>query len=372
MNLLLERPRTEPGLHEVVDDLTRRRFVIGGTAAAVLAGCGTRSSGTTAATDTTGADTTGATGGAGGFPVTIAHRYGTTTVEREPQRVVALGLTDVDAILALGITPVGFIDWYGPYDKADIRNGLWPWSHDLVRGEQPTVMPRNDDAFNFEAIAALKPDLLIAQYTGMTAEEYANASAIAPCVAQSKDFPDFEAPWDVTTRIIGQALGRAEKAEELIAGVKAKFAAARDAHPEFAGRSAMLVDYFESIIYARGPKEPHGKVLAELGFTYPEAVAALIPESNVLAELSFEQLELLDTADVVIVGDFEGKGELTGHPLYQSLDVVAQGRVVPGVEPVEGALYWATVISLPFAIDRLVPMLAAAVDGDPATGVPGI
>ena len=39
------------------------------------------------------------------------------------------------------------------------------------------------------------------------------------------------------------------------------------------------------------------------------------------------------------------------------------------MEPIEGTLDWATVAGLPFALDGLVPMLAAAVDGDPATPV---
>lgn len=145
----------------------------------LLAGCTAQSS------DVPDADS-GVEGG-GAFPVTIEHEYGSTTIEREPRRVVAIGLTDIDPILALGVVPVGFIDWYGEYDKADIRNGLWPWSHDLA-----------GDA---------EPDLLIAQYSGMTEQEYELASQIAPTVAQSADYPDFEMPWDLTTRRIGEALG---------------------------------------------------------------------------------------------------------------------------------------------------------------------
>ncbi len=350
---------------------TRRELLLGGTAAGILLAAGCRREAPIAQP---GPGSTGLAGGGVGprsFPVTIEHRYGTATIPAEPQRVVALGLTDVDAILALGVKPVGFIDWYGPYPKADIRNGLWPWSHTAVGDAKPTVMPRNDDKFNFESIAALRPDLLVAQYTGMTEEEYQTASRIAPTVAQGKDFPDFEAPWDVTTGIIGRALGREARAAELVTGVKERFAAARRANPQFAGRTAMLVDFFEGTVFARGPKEPHGKVLAELGFGYPAEVAKLIPTDKVLAELSLEQLDLFDTADVVIVGGFDDQNPLLSNPLYQGLDIVRQGRVVPGTEPVEGALYWASVTSLPFAIERLVPQLTAAVDANPATAVPG-
>ncbi len=359
---LLDRPG--PPVLQIDDDITRRRFVTGGLAAGLLtlAGCGRADKDNQVAPTAT-------TGPRGAFPVTIEHRYGSTTVPAEPQRVVALGLTDVDPMLALGVKPVGFVDWYGPYEQADIRSGVWPWSHDAIGDARPTVMPRNDDKFNFETVASLRPDLIIAQYTGMTAEEYGLASRIAPTVAQSAEHPDFEAPWDFTTRVIGRALGQSERAEQIIAEVEDRFAQARRQHPELSGKTAVLVDFFEGALYARGPTEPHGKVLAELGFGYPPEIEALIPYGNVLAELSLEQIGLLDTADVLIVGDFDGKRELRANPLYQALDAVSQGRVVPGVEPIEGALYWATVASLPFALDGLVPMLAAAVDGDPATPV---
>ncbi|MGH8910768.1 MAG: hypothetical protein ACRD0K_30795, partial [Egibacteraceae bacterium] len=52
-----------------------------------------------------------------------------------------------------------------------------------------------------------------------------------------------------------------------------------------------------------------------------------------------------------------------------ALAVVREGRVVVLDELVGGALAWGTVLSLPFAIDDLVPQLAAAIDGVPATEV---
>ena len=47
------------------------------------------------------------------FPATVTHRYGTTTVPPAPQRIVTLGQTDHDAVIALGSTPIalaGFVD----------------------------------------------------------------------------------------------------------------------------------------------------------------------------------------------------------------------------------------------------------------------
>src|SRR5688572_21669592 len=41
------------------------------------------------------------------FPVTIEHKYGSTTINEFPERIVTVGLTDHDALIALGIVPVG-------------------------------------------------------------------------------------------------------------------------------------------------------------------------------------------------------------------------------------------------------------------------
>lgn len=38
-------------------------------------------------------------------------------------------------------------------------------------------------------------------------------------------------------------------------------------------------------------------------------------------------------------------------------------------EVLSGALTWSSVLSLPYALDRIAPMLAAAVDGDPETEI---
>ena len=39
-------------------------------------------------------------------------------------------------------------------------------------------------------------------------------------------------------------------------------------------------------------------------------------------------------------------------------------------DPLGGATSFVSVLSLPYLLDGLVPMLSAAVDGDPATEVP--
>ena len=57
------------------------------------------------------------------FPVTIAHKYGSTTIESKPERVVVAGLREQDALLALGVVPVATTEWFGEHPGA-----IFPWA----------------------------------------------------------------------------------------------------------------------------------------------------------------------------------------------------------------------------------------------------
>ncbi|HET6392097.1 MAG TPA: iron-siderophore ABC transporter substrate-binding protein, partial [Blastococcus sp.] len=52
-----------------------------------------------------------ASGSSEAFPVTVSTAFGDVTVEEEPTRVVALGWSDAETALALGVQPVGASDW---------------------------------------------------------------------------------------------------------------------------------------------------------------------------------------------------------------------------------------------------------------------
>jgi len=98
---------------------------------ATVAACG----GGTQETDTT-EPSTGAGAATDAFPITIAHSFGETTIPAEPQRVVTVGQTDQDAVLALGVAPVATTEWYGEQPGA-----LFPWAREKLGDRAlPTVL----------------------------------------------------------------------------------------------------------------------------------------------------------------------------------------------------------------------------------------
>ncbi len=334
--------------------------------ALALAGCGASDRGAEPI-----APTQAPTGQATAFPVTIEHKYGTTEIPAEPERVVTVGFSEQDPVLALGVVPVGVREWFGEQPHA-----TWPWARDELGDAEPTVLNMPFGELNFEAIAALRPDLIVAVHSGITEAEYQTLSEIAPTLAQPEDYPDFGVPWQEQTRLIGRALGREERAEELVAEVEARIAAVRQQHPEFQGATVAWASPAEGAgqYWAVGPTTPPMRFLASVGLEVPPRLAAVIGNKD-SEQISRERLELLD-ADVLVwqVASAEQRSMIENDPLYRRLNAAREGRSIFFVgldDPIYGALSFSTVLSIPFALERLVPMIEAAVDGDPTTEVAG-
>ncbi|MFB9516635.1 iron-siderophore ABC transporter substrate-binding protein [Streptomyces purpureus] len=292
------------------------------------------------------------------FSVTVEHKYGSTTIDKEPKRVVTLGLSDQDAVLALGVKPVGAVDWFKeqPYGK-------WPWTKDKWGSAKPQIVGERDE-YNIEKIAALKPDLVIAQYSGMKKEQYDTLSKFTKVVAQPKGLPDYGASWQVMTRQIGKSLGKDAETEKLIAGIDARFKAARDKNPQFAQKTLAVADSFEAGKYSAFTKtDPKSIFFSELGFKLKPEIDTLAKPGWNVAELSAEKLNVLDVDRVVwVTSSTDANNRIKAEPLYKNLKVHQEKRdlFVPYQDPDIGAAFsFNTVLSIPYAIDEIEPLLTA-------------
>jgi iron complex transport system substrate-binding protein len=317
-------------------------------ATTALAACGDDSSASEATAAPTATESA-----AGAFPVTVAHKFGTTTIPAEPERVVTIGWNDQDTVLALGVVPVAYRDWFEEYPT-------FPWVAPLLDGATPELIAGEVD---LEAVAALEPDLILAVYDTVDQATYDRYASIAPTVVQTADFPDEATPWQEQTRLIGLALGRADRAEVLVTDLEARFDAAKAAHPNFADLT-LVADFYpdlgtgEQWLLPSG--DPRRQLFDRLGFGAQTESEAL----------SSERLDVLDR-DVLVVNGVTEDELLQALPVFGGLAVVQEDRAVFIAEddPVSGALAYGSVLSLPYALEQLLPQLAAAADGDPATTV---
>jgi iron complex transport system substrate-binding protein len=202
------------------------RAVLPLLAVLLLAACGSSSD------DDTASAGSGASGGSGAFPATVEHRYGTTTVERRPKRIVVVGLTEHDVVLQLGFKPIATTKWY-----ADQPYGVWPWARPLLGDAKPTVL-KTDDGYQWDKILALRPDLIIGTNSGMTRGDYERFSKMAPTLPSVKGGTDYFSRWDRQTELIAAALGKPEEGRRIVADVKRRYADVAKQHPEWQGETA--------------------------------------------------------------------------------------------------------------------------------------
>ncbi|PWW04144.1 iron complex transport system substrate-binding protein [Hoeflea marina] len=323
-----------------------RRQVLGGMAATLFAPAllsATRAS---------------AAGGALSFP----HAFGTTVLPEPPRRVVSIGYTTQDPLLALDIVPVGIREWFG-----DQPHGVWPWAQAHLKGADPAVIRGN---VSLEAVAVLRPDLIVGIGSGINEAEYASLSRIAPVLMQPPEFPAYGMPWDAMTGLIGRAVGREAAADEKIREAAAILAAMRARHPGWSGRTGVAAYHYggETGIFA--PSDTRGHFLAQLGFEPVPAARHLDKTGAFYQKLSPEDLSALEADLIFWVSSTETAADLAQLPMRRALKAHAEGREVFAGGLLAAAISFGTILSLPFAASELEADIAAAVDGDPATAVP--
>jgi iron complex transport system substrate-binding protein len=290
------------------------------------------------------------------FPVTIEHQFGTTTINEPPQRIVSIGYTEQDYLLALGVTPIAVRYWYG-----DENDAIFPWADEYVTGEEPVILNMGYGTLNYEAILALQPDLISAVTSGITADEYALLSEIAPTIAQSDEYINFGMPWQEVTKTIGAALGKSAEAETIVADVEALFADARAEHPEFEGKT-VAVTYSNGGTYGfYTDQDTRGRFFTELGFVVPQEMIDLAGELF-YADVSVERTDLLDQ-DLIAILNLQfiegGREALEAEPLFSQLTAVQEGRVLYLEEQTENAIGFSSPLSLAYALNAVIPQLEA-------------
>ncbi|WP_062016288.1 iron-siderophore ABC transporter substrate-binding protein [Aureimonas sp. AU4] len=293
--------------------------------------------------------------------IRFRHVFGETVLAKPAVRIVSLGFTTQDPLLALGVQPVAVRAWFG-----DQPASIWPWAQPYLRGEAPAVIAGE---VAMETVASLRPDLIVAIGSGITQDEYAILSQIAPTLMQPPGAATYALPWDETTRLLGRALGRDALAEERIAETRRLFAEARARHPDWEGRSAAAAYHFGGETGAFTAEDTRGRFLSELGFQIPQEIERL-GGGHFYAGLSPEDLSPLDADLLVWVSSLDAAPDLAALPMRRLLGAHREGREVFAGALTAGALSFGSVLSLPFALAQLEGDMALALDGDPATAVP--
>jgi len=297
------------------------------------------------------------------FPVRIDHRFGQTEIASVPQRVVSVGYHEQDFLYALGVAPVGVHEWFGGFAHA-----TWPWAETARQAVGATPAVQRGFEIDIEWVLAQQPDLIVASFAPLDARTYAILSQIAPVVGPPADHPVWGAPWQDELRLIAAATGRSARAEDIITRLDMRLAQLGAAHPQLAGLSGTVAHFSGGQIVGYRPADSGNRLLARLGIQTPARFAELAgPAGNFT--VSPERLDLFDLDVVLWLVDAPARDRIRSLPGFEALRMQREGRAIWADRELMGAMSFQSPLSIDWALDRLVPALLAAADGNPATPV---
>ena len=202
------------------------------------------------------------------------------------------------------------------------------------------------------------PDLIVAAYSGITEEEYAQLSKIAPTIGPLA--PNYTASWEDVLAALGTATDLSDQAAALTEQISGDLAAVGEENPAVAGASFIagslgLTD--NSIaLYLGG--DTRARFFTALGMTQAEVVTENTPDSETFyLEWSAERADELDSdliyswaAPGTTVEDFQD------NELFAQIPAVADGGVVlTDDDHLTLSISAANALSLPWALEHFVP-----------------
>jgi ABC-type Fe3+-hydroxamate transport system substrate-binding protein len=336
---------------------TRRRFLIGAggvLAGAALAGCGAAPRAANPATTPDAGAVASAPSSA--YPRTITDgAEQQVTIPAPPQRIAVLDpLASLEALLSLGVAPVqiGQRSFVAQYLGDPLAQ--WPWLEAALTEAGADPQRIAADQTNLEAVAAIRPDLIIGQPFWVD-EQRALLDQIAPTVRT----PLGDIRRSIT--LLGQALAMEDAAARVIADWDARIVAEVEGLVA-AGTTVAIIrtdgegtfTVFNTAGY--GPYD----MLTRAGFVVPEELASAPRNQYGLgADFSLERLDVLEPADVIVVLGFspEPTDELLVNPLFTRLPAATAGRIV---RIAQGPIAQAFASLSPLNLDTVLPVITEA------------
>ncbi|MEK4238306.1 AraC family transcriptional regulator [Paenibacillus sp. FSL H7-0714] len=247
----------------------------------------------------------------------IKHAMGEETLTGAPERVVILTNEGTEALLALGIKPVGAVQsWIGD-----------PWYDHIKKDMEGVTVVGDELQPNIELIASLKPDLIIGNKVRQE-KIYDQLKQIAPTIFSD----DLAGDWKINFKLYSEALNKQEEGaqamadfDKRVAEVKAKLGSKADTKVSVVRFSAKQVRIYQKQTFS-------GVLLSQLGIARPESQ----DKDSFIEVMTKETIPSMD-GDVLFyfVSETPGKDDASKvveewkkDPLFQNLSVSKNKKVI--------------------------------------------
>ncbi|MBS4208487.1 iron-siderophore ABC transporter substrate-binding protein [Bacillus sp. FJAT-50079] len=246
----------------------------------------------------------------------VEHAMESTEIPNTPKRIVILTNEGTEALLALGIKPVGAVQsWVGD-----------PWYPHISDQMTDVEVVGTESQINVEAIAKLKPDLIIGNK--MRQEEiYPQLKAIAPTIFAEA----LRGDWKENFRLYAKAVNLEEKGEEVLDNFDGRVAQLQEKFADKLDKKISLIRFIAGDVRIYHKDSFAGVILEQIGFARPESQNVDdLAETNV----SEERIPAMD-GDILFYFTYEtGNGEANtlekewiNNPLFKNLEVVKADNI---------------------------------------------
>lgn len=247
---------------------------------------------------------------------TVTHAMGETTIKGEPKRIVVLTNEGVEALLTMGVTPVGAVEAY--------TGDTW-YEHTAEQLKDTKPVGKESEP-SLEAIAALKPDLIIGNK--MRHEKvYEQLSKIAPTVFAET----LRGDWQENFKLYSKAINKEEVGQEKLDAYNNRIEEMKVSLGGKTQQEVSMVRFMAGDVRIYHKDTFSGVILEQLGFARPaEQDVADFAEKGVTKE----RIPAMD-GDILFYFTYEtGDKEATkleeewiNDPLFQNLEVAKANKV---------------------------------------------
>lgn len=247
---------------------------------------------------------------------TVTHAMGETTIKGEPKRIVILTNEGIEALLAMGVTPVGAVEaWTGD-----------TWYDHTSEQLKDTKPVGTESEPSLEAIAALKPDLIIGNKLRQE-KVYKQLNEIAPTVFAET----LKGDWQENFKLYSQAINKEDVGNEKLDAYNKRIEDLKGKFGDKTQQEVSIVRFMAGDVRIYHKDSFSGVILDQLGFARP-------PEQDIadFAEkgVTKERIPAMD-GDIMFYFTYEpGDNEATkleeewvNDPLFQNLEVAKAGKV---------------------------------------------
>ncbi|MFD1396297.1 ABC transporter substrate-binding protein [Kroppenstedtia eburnea] len=259
-----------------------------------------------------------------GKAYSVQHAMGKTEIPGKPERVVVLTNEGIEALLAVGVKPVGAV-------KAFTGD---PWYDHLKDQLKGVEVVGTEQEVNVEKIAALKPDLIIGNKIRQEAI-YDKLNKIAPTVFAET----LRGDWKENLELYAQAVDREKEGQKVLQQFDQRVNDLKAKLGDRVDQEVSVVRFMPGITRIYYTDSFSGVIFDQLGFKRPANQAKLFKGDGKLGKLAVEvDKELIPEMDGDILfyftyapeGDNEVKQlekEWTHDPMWKNLSAVKKGNV---------------------------------------------